>query len=73
MLDDRIDDRVISKADAAKMLGISIDTLDRMNARREGPPRVQLSDRRVGYRISSLRDWISEKTEPATPKQRRKR
>jgi hypothetical protein len=43
--------RVISEKEAARLLGISPDTLRRMAARGEGPPRLRPSPGRVGYRL----------------------
>lgn len=57
------DDAVITRVEAAELIGISPDTLDRMSARREGPPRVRISDRRVGYRMRELRKWIGDRVE----------
>lgn len=61
----KTDDQVITKGEAAEMIGVSTDTLDRMHQRGEGPPRVKLSDRRVGFRMRELRAWIAKKTEVA--------
>lgn len=58
---EKSDDAVISKKEAAKLIGVSIDTLDRMDVRKDGPARIRLSDRRVGYRMRELRAWLKEK------------
>jgi predicted DNA-binding transcriptional regulator AlpA len=50
--------RVISQAAAAHLLGVSIDTLARMSARGEGPKRLKLSPRRVGYRLADCLGWL---------------
>lgn len=57
MEDQRSDDVVVSKIEAAKMLNISTWTLDRMFKRGEGPRRTRLSDRRVGYRLREIRQY----------------
>lgn len=56
-----IDDAVITKPQALVLLGVSRPTLDRMRARGEGPKQVQLSDRRIGYRMRDLRAWLNER------------
>jgi predicted DNA-binding transcriptional regulator AlpA len=53
-------DCVRNRREAAKMLGISIKTLTRIEHRGE-LPRVQITDRIVGYRDSALRRFISER------------
>ena len=52
-------DFVISEDDAAKTLCLSKSTLRRMVANGEGPKRLKLSARRVGYRNSDLIDFLS--------------
>jgi predicted DNA-binding transcriptional regulator AlpA len=54
-LPDRV---VVTKAQLCEITSLSDDTLDRMHKRGEGPPRVQLSARRVGYRMSEIRKWL---------------
>lgn len=52
--------RVISEAAAADLLGLSAVTLKRMAARGEGPPRLKLSIRRVGYRLRDVESWVAK-------------
>ena len=47
-------DRIVSEKEAAEIRGVSPDTLRRQAARGEGPTRIKLSPRRVGYRLSQL-------------------
>lgn len=63
MLENINGDCIISKKEAAELLDISVDTLDRMTARGEGPKRVQLSARRVGFQMRELRQWIERRAE----------
>jgi hypothetical protein len=46
--------RIIDEKEAARLRNISVDTLRRMSARGEGPERLRLSPRRVGYRIADV-------------------
>ena len=47
-------DRILSERVTAKILGISPDTLRRLNRRGEGPTRRRISPRRVGYKASEV-------------------
>jgi predicted DNA-binding transcriptional regulator AlpA len=47
-------DRIITQAEAAKIRGISRETLRLMSERGEGPQRIQLSRKRFGYRASDF-------------------
>jgi hypothetical protein len=49
-------DRIITPAQAAKLRGISRETLRHMSERGIGPQRIQLSRRRFGYRASDFLD-----------------
>jgi predicted DNA-binding transcriptional regulator AlpA len=47
-------DRIITPAEAAKLRGVSRETLRLMSQRGLGPKRIQLSRRRFGYRASDF-------------------
>jgi predicted DNA-binding transcriptional regulator AlpA len=47
-------DRIVSEREAAQIRGVSEYTLRRQAQRGEGPERIKLSPRRIGYRYSSL-------------------
>jgi hypothetical protein len=47
-------ERIVSEAEAAKLRGVSPDTLKRAAMRGEGPERLRLSPRRVGYRLREV-------------------
>ena len=51
------EDRLISETEAASIYGVSRDTLRRRIERGEGPPKIRMSPRRVGYR---LRDVLAD-------------
>lgn len=51
-------DPVVAERQAASILGVSPDTLRRQVAKGEGPRRLKLSARRVGYRMSDLAEWL---------------
>jgi hypothetical protein len=48
-------------ADAAKRIGISASTLEKLRLRGDGPPVVRVSRRRVGYLVTSLDEWLRER------------
>jgi predicted DNA-binding transcriptional regulator AlpA len=50
--------RVVTEAEAAEKLSVSTYTLKRLSARGEGPPRIRVSPRRVGYRERDLEAYI---------------
>lgn len=55
------DHRMLSRAELANLLGVSIDTLDRLEARGEAPPRVRISPRRWGYPVGAYKQWYAAK------------
>ena len=53
--------RVVDVHEAARLIGISSMTFQRMRARGELPPAVQLSPRRVGFRLVDLAKWLEDR------------
>ena len=60
--DDLPDYHVLSQAQAAEVTNLSDDTLKRLHRQGQGPPRVQLSTRRVGYTVGGLRNWLQKRS-----------
>ncbi len=56
------DHAVLSKQQACTIMCMSEDTLSRLHRRGEGPARIQLSPRRVGYSVSAIRNWLQERS-----------
>jgi predicted DNA-binding transcriptional regulator AlpA len=56
-------DRVVSEPVAAEILGVSKDTLRRKFRQGLGPPRVRLSEHRIGYRLSAIYAHLEANTE----------
>jgi predicted DNA-binding transcriptional regulator AlpA len=54
--------RVVSEPEAASIIGVSLPQLRRMRRQRAGPDYVQLSERRLGYRISALIKFLDDRT-----------
>jgi predicted DNA-binding transcriptional regulator AlpA len=71
-------DRLITERATAEILGISPDTLRRLNRRDEGPSRRKISPRRVGYKFSEVEAYRDGKPlqaaqERKAPLRRRRR
>jgi predicted DNA-binding transcriptional regulator AlpA len=60
------DSAVLSKAQASALTSLSPDTLDRLHRLGQGPPRIQLSERRVGYPAGGLREWLKQRASQAS-------
>jgi predicted DNA-binding transcriptional regulator AlpA len=58
--------RVLTKREAQKVTGLSEDTWFRMERIGDTPPITRLSDRRVGYRVIDLRNWLDSRRERMT-------
>jgi predicted DNA-binding transcriptional regulator AlpA len=54
--------RVLDEVTAAELVGVSRPTWTRMRERGETPPCVQLSKRRIGYRVSDLKAWLEARS-----------
>jgi len=62
--------RVLTETELCRMLGISNKTFERMRYRGDVPPKTQLSDRRVGYRVCDVQQWLDAKRQSTEePKQ----
>jgi predicted DNA-binding transcriptional regulator AlpA len=55
-------DPILSEEDLAKWLATSRPTLQRQRSDGSGPPYIQLSERRIGYRKSAIERWLAERT-----------
>jgi len=58
--------RVLDKPTTLEVVGLSSDTWERMEARGETPPITRLSERRVGYRLIDIRQWLDARRVTAT-------
>jgi predicted DNA-binding transcriptional regulator AlpA len=56
-------DRVVSENEAAAIIGYSKDTLRREFRAGRAPPRIRLSGRRIGYRLSAIYAFLEAHTE----------
>ena len=56
----------ITETDLARQLKRSVRTLQRLAARRSGPPRIKIG-RLIFYNIAHVREWLSQQEEPRKP------
>jgi predicted DNA-binding transcriptional regulator AlpA len=55
------DDRIVGSREAARLIGLSMGTLAKRRSDRTGPPYIELSKRKAGYRLSDLNAWLSDR------------
>jgi len=55
-------DYVRNRRETAKILGVSVRTLRRMEARGEAPPRVRITERIIGFRDSAIDAFLNART-----------
>lgn len=58
--------QIFDRKATLRILNLSDRTFDRIEARGEGPPKIQLSPGRVGYRASDLAAWLDKRRSPAS-------
>ena len=59
----------LDRAELARQLALSVDTLQRWETRRVGPPCVRVG-RKVLYRKEAVRDWLKEQEARKTGQQK---
>jgi predicted DNA-binding transcriptional regulator AlpA len=62
-----LDDQVLTEPQAAEFCGMSKDTLRRRVNAGDGPKRLRLSAKRIGYRVKDLRTWQDANVEEVRP------
>ena len=60
------DRRIHSERWAAEFLGLSRRTLQAMRQDGSGPVFVKISERRLGYTLAALQDWITSRSVRST-------
>jgi predicted DNA-binding transcriptional regulator AlpA len=55
--------RVLTEPELLQTLGLSDRTFERMKQRGDVPPKTQLSERRVGYRVCDVEEWLDKRRE----------
>jgi predicted DNA-binding transcriptional regulator AlpA len=54
-----LDDRVVGTADAAAYLNYSVSHFRQLYRRKVVPPPIQMSGRKLGWRISTLKAYVA--------------
>jgi predicted DNA-binding transcriptional regulator AlpA len=54
-------DQLLNEKQLAAWLGISLPSLQRMRSDGTGPPFIQLSQRRIAYKKSSVEGWLQRR------------
>ena len=57
---------ILLEDEAAKVLRLAVRTLQRLRVDGGGPAYVQLSERRIGYTMAALEEWLSERARTST-------
>lgn len=60
-----MNDQILNKKEAAARAGFSVRTLERLDEEGDGPPRVRLGKRRIGYWETDLIAWLRSRTSSA--------
>jgi predicted DNA-binding transcriptional regulator AlpA len=55
-------DPILCEEELARWLDTSRPTLQRQRSNGSGPPFIQLSERRIGYRKSAVESWLTTRT-----------
>lgn len=50
--------RLLRELEAAKVLGVSLRSLQQYRLDGRGPEYVQIMDRRIGYTMEALQEWV---------------
>jgi predicted DNA-binding transcriptional regulator AlpA len=57
------DHAVLNKPQVCAIINLSEDTLARLHRKGDGPERLQLSPRRVGYTVGAVRAWLQKRSD----------
>jgi predicted DNA-binding transcriptional regulator AlpA len=60
-----VDDAVLTIPEACELIGISVDSLQRMVKASTGPIIIHLTERRRGIRVRDLRAWLDSRAKAA--------
>ena len=53
--------KVLTRPEVIALLGIGKTTFERLEAKGLGPPKINLADRRIGYRVSDVKAWLDSR------------
>lgn len=66
-------DRIIRKAEASTLSGLSERTIDRREAAGDFPARLKLSPGTVGWRLHEILEWVATRPTATTSKDSRRK
>jgi predicted DNA-binding transcriptional regulator AlpA len=53
--------RVLTRSQTLRAAGVSERTWERLEAKGDVPPKTQLSEDRIGYRILDIKEWLDKR------------
>jgi predicted DNA-binding transcriptional regulator AlpA len=62
-MDDLDSVRVLRRADAIRVTGLSERTFERLEQAGDSPRKTRLSPGRIGYRVCDIREWLDKRRE----------
>jgi predicted DNA-binding transcriptional regulator AlpA len=58
--------RILKTPDAAKRIGLSESSLEKLRCRGDGPAFVKIGSRAVGYLVEDLDQWLTSRRRTST-------
>lgn len=58
--------RILRTADAARLVGLSESSLEKLRCRGDGPAFIKIGSRAVGYLVTDLDDWLQSRRRRST-------
>jgi predicted DNA-binding transcriptional regulator AlpA len=55
--------RVLSRPETIRLVGVSERTWERLEAAGDVPPKIRLSEGRIGFRVSDIDAWLDARRE----------
>lgn len=59
-------ERLLTEEDLARLLQVELQQVERLRARREGPPVVRVAPRTIRYRPVDVECWLASRTQMPT-------
>jgi predicted DNA-binding transcriptional regulator AlpA len=68
----RYEDKLLTRRQVARWLGVTVQRLNRWAAQGYGPPRLRIGGYRIAYRLGSVLDFVRAQSADVYPDVRRK-
>lgn len=62
--------RIIRRAECAELIGVHPSTIRRLEMRGQFPRRLKITEYLVGWRLSDIERWLSERAQAPLPRSR---